>query len=197
MACCVKKLAYSKKELVFFKLDLVNAYNTQCRETALANLSIPSPELASFLRQFYGTESQYFYRTNLNEHAIISALEGIEQGDPAGPALFACGLKAPLDELRERLQTLIASDRENAAGYDGDSENDFRSCHSIDRARAAADIPAVYAYLDDTIVAVPPRLADEALALAIDVFARHGHTVHPGKSACWSLGTAEESLPSN
>ena len=44
---------------------------------------------------------------------------------------------------------------------------------------------------------MPPRLADEALALAIDVFARHGHTVHPGKSACWSLGTAEESLPRN
>ena len=28
MACCVKKLTYSKQELVFFKLDLVNAYNT-------------------------------------------------------------------------------------------------------------------------------------------------------------------------
>ena len=105
-------------------------------------MSIPSPELASFLRQFYGTESQYFYRTGLNEHAIISAVEGIEQGDPAGPALFACGLKAPLDELRERLQALIANDRENEAGYDGDSENDFRSCHSADRARAAADIAA-------------------------------------------------------
>ena len=61
MACSVKKLAHRHKDLIFFKLDLVNAYNTQCREVALQNLAVPSPALASFLKQFYGTESQYFY----------------------------------------------------------------------------------------------------------------------------------------
>ena len=100
MALSVKKLAHQHKRLLFFKLDLVNAYNTQCREDALLNLSNASPELASFLKQFYGGGSQYLYRTGQNEHAIITALEGIEQGDAAGPALFACGLKTPLDELR-------------------------------------------------------------------------------------------------
>ena len=63
MACSVKKLAHINKEWVFFKLDLVNAYNTQRREAALENIAIPSPELASFLRQFYGNGSHYFYRT--------------------------------------------------------------------------------------------------------------------------------------
>ena len=54
MALSVKKLAHKHKRLVFFKLDLVNAYNTQCREDALLNLSNASPELASFIRKFYG-----------------------------------------------------------------------------------------------------------------------------------------------
>ena len=55
MALNVKKLAHEQKDFVSFKLDLVNAYNTQSREVALENLMQASPELASFLRQFYGS----------------------------------------------------------------------------------------------------------------------------------------------
>ena len=59
-----------------------------------------------------------------------------------------------------------------------------------------ADKPtAVFAYLDDTIMGVPPEIAGEALAAAIDIFRRAGHTVHPGKSACWSLQTCPSALP--
>ena len=195
MACSVKKLAHRHKDLIFFKLDLVNAYNTQCREVALQNLAVPSPALASFLKQFYGTESQYFYRTGQNEHTIIVAQEGIEQGDPAGPALFACGLKAPLDELRGALHRLIADARNDQVGYDADSENDNHSPASGVPGADATDASAVFAYLDDTIVAVPPEFAEAALNAAIEIFARHGHTVHPGKSACWSLSTASNVLP--
>ena len=118
MALSVKKLAHANDSLVFFKLDLVNAYNTQSRECALRNLESASPGLASFLRQFYGSGSQYFYRSGPNEHCIISAAEGIEQGDAAGPALFACGLKAPLDELRVELRRLIIAQRNYARGFE-------------------------------------------------------------------------------
>ena len=117
MALSVKKLAHRRKRLVVFKLDLVNAYNTQCREDALENLGMAAPELASFLRQFYGSGSQYFYRTSQNEHVIITAREGIEQGDAAGPALFACGLKTPLDELRVEVRRLIAAHLTDNQGY--------------------------------------------------------------------------------
>ena len=58
----------SQQIVCFFKLDLVNAYNTQSREDALSNLADASPELESFLRQFYGGGSQYFFRTGQNEH---------------------------------------------------------------------------------------------------------------------------------
>ena len=123
MALSVKKLAHRNKRLVFFKLDLVNAYNTQCREDALVNLSNASPVLASFLRQFYGSDSQYFFRTGQDEHAIISAREGIEQGDAAGPALFACGLKTPLDELRVEVRRLIAAHLNDNQGYEPDCDS--------------------------------------------------------------------------
>ena len=51
------------------------------------------------------------------------------------------------------------------------------------------------AYLDDTVIGVPPQIADAAFRAAIDIFAQAGHTVHPGKSGCWSLDTPREALP--
>ena len=195
MALSVKKLAHANDSLVFLKLDLVNAYNTQSRECALRNLDSASPGLASFLRQFYGSGSQYFYRSGPNEHCIISAAEGIEQGDAAGPALFACGLKTPLDELRVELRRLIIAQRNDARGFDGDSENDEIETRDTGEASLAPDSAAVFAYLDDTIMAVPPEIAGAALEAAIEIFDRAGHAVHPGKSACWSLGTACDVLP--
>ena len=96
LALSIQKLAEKHRHMVFFKLDLENAYNRQCRENALIALATASPALESYLRQFYGVESRYFYRTSKTSHTIVTAREGIEQGDAAGPALFACGLKAPL-----------------------------------------------------------------------------------------------------
>ena len=157
-------------------MDLANAYNRQCREDALESLSAPAPALTSFLRQFYGSESKYFYRTSKSSHTIIHASEGIEQGDAAGPALFACGLKKPLDELREKLQSALSEEQERRAG-------EIEGCVSV------------FAYLDDTIVGVPVELADSALRMAVETFARAGHTVHPGKSACWSHSTMRADVP--
>ena len=54
---------------------------------------------------------------------------------------------------------------------------------------------AVLAYLDDTIVGVPAELAGIALPLAVATFSRSGHTVHPGKSACWSHSADSATLP--
>ena len=108
----------------------------------------------------------------------------------AGPALFACGLKKPLDELRARLQNLLSEERERRAMARSDSreatpenETDVEGC------------VAVFAYLDDTIIGVPPELAGAALTTAVEAFANAGHTVHPGKSACWSHSAEQGTLP--
>ena len=106
LAKCVQKVAEEHPEMVFFKLDLANAYNSQRRSDALENLDRAAPELCSFLRLFYGHPSQYVYRTSKDSHRILIAREGVEQGDVAGPALFAAGLKTPLDRLRTALCNL-------------------------------------------------------------------------------------------
>ena len=190
LALSVQKLAEKHTNLVFFKLDLENAYNRQCREDALDSLSIASPSLASFLKQFYGSESKYFYRTSKTSHTIVTASEGIEQGDAAGPALFACGLKKPLDELREQLHDLVSQERERRAMAENDTRTTFQSNGSD-----IEECVAVFAYLDDTVIGIPAELADSALRLAVEVFARAGHTVHPGKSACWSHSAERHTLP--
>ena len=106
------------------------------------------------------------------------------------PALFACGLRRPLEELREELRRLVALDRGANSEFADDSD-----CGSEGGALDNAEDSAVFAYLDDTILAVPPQLVEAALNAAIEIFARAGHVVHPGKSGCWSLETSQEALP--
>ena len=77
-----------------------------------------------------------------NDHTIITAREGIEQGDAAGPALFACGLKRPLDELRSALRHIVRGEE----GYAADSESEGQEGDAD-----SPDSTAVFAYLDDTI----------------------------------------------
>ena len=76
-----------------------------------------SPELRRFFGNSTGAGRNNFFRTGQNEHCIISAVEGIEQGDAAGPALFACGLKSPLD-----LRRLAAAHQDDIRGYASDNE---------------------------------------------------------------------------
>ena len=83
--------------------------------------------------------------------------------------------------LQERERRAMARNDPRTAGSEGSEELD--GC------------VAVFAYLDDTIVGVPAQLADSALRLAVDVFANAGHTVHPGKSACWSLSAERHRVP--
>ena len=120
----------------------------------------------------------------------MHASEGIEQGDAAGPALVACGLKTPLDELRSRLESQLSQERSERARLAVASGS---ACSGADA--GVSGCVSVLAYLDDTIVGVPAELAGAAMPLAVDTFARAGHTVHPGKSACWSHSTAQDTLP--
>ena len=79
--------------------------------------------------------------------------------------LFACGLKRPLDELRPALQQLVRE----GEGYEVDTE--------IEGQEGVADNPdatAVFAYLDDTIVAVPSQHAAAAFDAAMRSFPAPG-----------------------
>ena len=103
--------------------------------------------------------------------------------------------KTPLDELRVKLRRLIIAQRNDATAFGGDNENNEIETREIGQFVLAPHSAAVFAYLNDTIMAVPPEIAGAALEAAIEIFDRAGHAVHPGKSACWSLGTACDVLP--
>ena len=148
---------------MWFKLDLKNAYNSQPRRAALESLGTAASGLTSFLRIFYSRPSRYIYRTSKDSYTVIQAVEGVEQGDAAGPALFAAGLRAPLDALRSSLHAVV-----NAA-HD-----------PVDPSSPPASPVFVFAYLDDTIIGVPPTYAVQAFDSARAQFASAGHVVHPG-----------------
>ena len=118
------------------------------------------------------------YRTGRDSFEIIEASEGIEQGDSAGPALFAAGLRDPLNRLRAELATLLrARGLGSQARYPTDDDG------------------YVFAYLDDTFIGVPPELAGQALELAERIFSEEGYTLNVGKCGCWSPQTPVDSLP--
>jgi hypothetical protein len=63
----------------------------------------------NYVRPSCGTSGDV-YKTSRDSHRILEAADGIEQGDVAGPALFAAGLKTPLDRLRAAVQALDRGD---------------------------------------------------------------------------------------
>ena len=106
-------------------------------------------------------------------------------------------MKSPLDELRDELHRLVAAHQNDIRGYAGDNESLENGLNESDLCNENLHAASVFAYLDDTIMAVPPEIAGAALDAAIEIFGRAGHTVHPGKSACWSLETPRHALPAS
>ena len=159
LATAVKHTSQLHPELVWVKLDLENAFNKQFRSIALDNLRLASPLLHTVLRTLiYTGDSEYWYPLqDPGSFATLSASDGIEQGDPAGPVLFACGIKNVLHNLKWALSVL-----------------------------AGGDPVFVFNYLDDTIVGVPPHIASSVVAQAEFFLGSAGHTVNESKTKVWA-----------
>ena len=155
-------------------------YSSFQKKNALDTLRRAAPGLVSFLGHFYGRSSRYLYRTGRDSYDIITATEGIEQGDAAGPALFAAGLRDPLVRLRTELASLL---RARGFGSQASPPSD--------------DEAYVFSYLDDTLLGVPAAVAEQALDLAERIFTEEGYTLNRGKSGCWSPQTPPDSLPAS
>ena len=156
----VRHLAEKYPTKVWLKLDLANAYNMQSRQASLRQLAQAAPALCAFQRLFYSSPSQYWYRVSDSECSKLLARDGIEQGDPAGPAQFACGLKELLDAMDLRLQVAA-------------------------QARGLPP-PFLFAYLDDTVIGVEPELLAEAFDIAAAETVAVGHALRPSESSLWS-----------
>ena len=86
----------SERRRVFLKIDMRNAFNSLRRNTFLRVARVRAQELYSLLWQAYPNSSALFFGED-----VLRSEEGIQQGDPFGPALFALGL----DELTREVES--------------------------------------------------------------------------------------------
>ena len=69
---------------VILKIDLKNAFNSIRRDKILSVIREYTPEAYHLFHQAYGKETWLFHG-----ESVIASATGLQQGDPAGPALFA------------------------------------------------------------------------------------------------------------
>ena len=85
-----------------------------------------------------------------------------------------------LDKLRVELRRLTIAQRNDARSFDGDSEIDEIETREAGEASLAPNSAAVFAYLDDTIMAGPPEIAGTALE-AVAILAQ-GSSLEPWRA---------------
>ena len=76
----------SERREVLIKIDMRNAFNSLRRDTFLRVAQVRAQGLYSLLWQVYSNSSALFFGED-----VLQSEEGIHQGDPFGPALFALG----------------------------------------------------------------------------------------------------------
>jgi hypothetical protein len=76
--------------------DISNAFNTISREKIRQQLQEHFPMLLPYFQSSYATGAPLYYKGDI----LAYSREGVRQGDPLGPALFALGLHPVLQQLR-------------------------------------------------------------------------------------------------
>ena len=86
-------------EWIVLKTDVRNAFNSVSRCHLLEQVFQSFPDLSSHAQQMYGGFSSLVYMQG-STPVIISSEEGVHQGDPLGPALFAIAIHQCLTNLQ-------------------------------------------------------------------------------------------------
>ena len=96
-----KALQKKKGSLWTLKVDPENAFNTIDREAVLQAVKESFPELEAWYRFCYGASANLFCE---GEVLPFGSSQGVQQGDPLGPLLFALGLLRTCRTLKQKLQ---------------------------------------------------------------------------------------------
>ena len=84
-------------------LDGRSAYDCVSRSAIFTALHTTAPALVPFVRAIYGTPSIFHWWDDQGAHHVITQGEGVEQGDPLAPALYALGQHHALEVAAAQL----------------------------------------------------------------------------------------------
>ena len=99
----VQLLLQDNPHSYILKTDVRNAFNSVSRECLLNETKSTFPEIYAHALQMYGGTSSLVYVKGQEVH-IIPSEEGVQQGDPLGPTLFATALHPVINEIQESHQ---------------------------------------------------------------------------------------------
>ena len=89
-------------DTALMKIDFRNAFNLLSRNVFLKELDDEIPELAHWARWCYKSPSHLWFQ----DGSPLESSEGVQQGDPIGPLLFALGLRSVSRGIGERFPNL-------------------------------------------------------------------------------------------
>ena len=87
---------FSGQDRVILKVDFENAFNSVDRVAFLREVDAYFPQLSQWVRWCYLSPTDLFF----GDHKVAS-VQGVQQGDPLGPLLFALAIRSMTEELLE------------------------------------------------------------------------------------------------
>jgi hypothetical protein len=87
----------SNPETVTMQVDVQNAFNSLSRQTLLNRVFEQVPALGPWAAYAYGTPSKLYVDGAPAESAPLLSSQGVRQGDPTGPLLFALAIQPELE----------------------------------------------------------------------------------------------------
>ena len=102
----IQVILESHPDWLVLKTDVSNAFNCINRSHLLKEVHKAFPDLYNHSFCMYGRSSSLVYSMK-SESIIIQSEEGVHQGDPLGPALFALGIHQILVDVQERNPNVI------------------------------------------------------------------------------------------
>ena len=90
------------QDWIVLKSDVRSAFNSVSRCDMLNKVSKAFPDLFRHIQQMYGYSSSLIYLQG-SSSIVIPSQEGVHQGDPLGPVLFATTIHPVLSEIQSNI----------------------------------------------------------------------------------------------